>query len=108
MSMTGNSGFSTTVVFVTIIDRGSQSRSFSSRMSAAGGSAAKRGLAKTKAIKARGHWKRLQIGLAATRRLCGAERGRRIDCQQSQRRASRRQPDVDCALVIAVPKSTSG
>ena len=33
MSMTGNSGFSTMVVFVTIIDFGSQSRSFSSRMS---------------------------------------------------------------------------
>src|SRR5262245_7759460 len=39
MSMTGNIGFSTTVVFVTIIDRGSQSRSFNSLMSA-GGSAA--------------------------------------------------------------------
>ena len=37
--MTGNIGFSTTVVLVTIIDRGSQSRSFSSRMSP-GGSAA--------------------------------------------------------------------
>src|SRR5689334_4864617 len=36
MSMTGNIGFSMMVVFVTIIERGSQSRSFSSRMSAAG------------------------------------------------------------------------
>src|SRR5262245_14186278 len=37
MSMTGNMGFSTIVVFVTIMDRGSHSRSFRSRMSAAGG-----------------------------------------------------------------------
>src|SRR5690242_2468635 len=36
MSMTGNIGFSTTLVFVTIIERGSQSRSFSSRMSPVG------------------------------------------------------------------------
>src|SRR5688572_14002743 len=40
--MTGNIGFSTTVVLATIIDRGSQSRSFSSRMSP-GGSAARAG-----------------------------------------------------------------
>src|SRR5713226_3178823 len=39
MSMTGNIGFSTMVVLVTIIDRGSHSRSLSSRMSP-GGSAA--------------------------------------------------------------------
>src|SRR5262249_18560413 len=41
MSMTGNIGFSTTVVLVTNIDRGSHSRSFRSRISTGGGSAAK-------------------------------------------------------------------
>src|SRR5688572_10748537 len=35
--MTGNIGFSTTVVLAAIIDRGSQSLSFRSRMSALGG-----------------------------------------------------------------------
>src|SRR4051794_13135598 len=50
--MTGNIGFSTTVVFVTIIDRGSQSRSFNSLMSA-GGSAAQTGAPARTARRAR-------------------------------------------------------
>src|SRR4051812_6742360 len=51
MSTTGNRGVSTMVVLVTIMDRGSQSRSFSSLMSPAGGSAAIAGIAATAIIK---------------------------------------------------------